>query len=135
MVSVSSNRVGGVNALFMGGSGRFVNRAVAYQTRYAIGTADFRFSCSSWRVATIMRRIFSALSVAALSASLLGLAGCGEDNEAIGRQETAKSPPAKFEGAQVIPQSQSQADYFKNNPGTTGEATSSRGKKAAAKTP
>lgn len=77
-----------------------------------------------------MRRFAIALSLAALCACYGGLAGCGEDNEAELNAQAAKST-GTVDQSKIIPQSKTQADYFKNNPGTSGAATST---KAAAKT-
>jgi hypothetical protein len=74
------------------------------------------------RVTLTMRLFTSGLSFAVLSFCFLGLAGCGEDNEAASRDQAAKTTTS-VDSSKVIPQSNSQADYFKNNPGTSGAAT------------
>ena len=59
-----------------------------------------------------------------LGLCLLGLVGCGEDNEAASREQAAKSK-GLINPAKTIPQSKTQEEFFKNNPGSSPGATSS----------
>jgi hypothetical protein len=69
-----------------------------------------------------MRRLIRLLSVAGLSICLFGLVGCGEDNEAASRDQAAKST-GLINPSKTITPSNSQADFFKNNPGSSPGAT------------
>ena len=71
-----------------------------------------------------MRLLTSALSLTVLSFCFLGLVGCSEDNEAASKEQAAKST-GTVDPAKVIPQSKTQAEYYKNNPGSTGAASGS----------
>ncbi len=71
-----------------------------------------------------MRLIISGLSFALLGFCFLGLPGCGEDNETASKELAAKSATT-VDPAKAIPQAKSMEDYFKSNPGSSGQATSS----------
>ena len=69
---------------------------------------------SSWpflrRVILIMRLFTSGLSLALLSFCFLGLAGCGEDNEAAINEQASKAKE-KIPGARS-PQAKTQEEYY-----------------------
>lgn len=73
-----------------------------------------------------MRRIISGLGTIALGLCLVGLSGCGEDNEAASRDAAAKGT-ATVDPAKSIPQSKSMEDYRKNNPGMGGAGAGAGG--------
>jgi hypothetical protein len=66
-----------------------------------------------------MRLFTSGVSLTLLSFCFLGLAGCGDDNEAASRDSASKTT-ATVDPSKVIPQSSNMGDYFKNNPGAAG---------------
>ena len=65
-----------------------------------------------------MRLFTIGLRLALLSCCFLGLAGCGEDNEAAMRDQAAKAKNA-IPGSRTA-QAQSQAEYFEITPGLQG---------------
>lgn len=71
-----------------------------------------------------MLRICSGgLSVAVLSFSVLGLAGCAEDNQAAIRAQAARAR-GTIPGSRTA-QAQTQEEYFEITPGVQGAGTSS----------
>jgi hypothetical protein len=78
-----------------------------------------------------MRLLPNTCCGAILGLCLLGVAGCGEDNEAASRDRAAKSP-GLVNPSKTLPQAKTQAEFFKNNPGSNPGATgtgSAAGKK------
>jgi hypothetical protein len=72
-----------------------------------------------------MRRLFAhTLGVVGFSSCLLFLVGCGEDNEAAIKEQATRSK-GLVNPSNTVPQSQTQADFFKNNPGSSPGATGS----------
>jgi hypothetical protein len=70
------------------------------------------------KVLLIMRLFIRRLSLGLLSLCFLGLAGCGEDNEAAIKEQAAKAK-------EIIPgsrtaQAQTQEEYYKITPGVKG---------------
>lgn len=76
--------------------------------------------------ANIMRMIIGGLGTLALGLCLLGMSGCGEDNEAASRDMASKGT-ATVDPAKSIPQSKSMDDYAKNNPGMKGAGAGAGG--------
>ena len=72
-----------------------------------------------------MRRFTHTLSVMGFSSCLLVLVGCGEDNEAAIKEQATRSK-GLVNPSNTVPQSQTQADFFKNNPGSNPGVTGSR---------
>jgi hypothetical protein len=66
-----------------------------------------------------MRSFSFVLSLALLSFCVVGLTGCGEDNEAASRDAAAKNA-APVDPTKGIAQSKTMEDYAKNNPGSRG---------------
>ncbi len=71
----------------------------------------------------IMKFFASGLSLALLSFCLLGLAGCGEDNEAAFREQAAKAK-GTIPGSRTA-QAQSQEEYYEITPGIHGAGSRS----------
>jgi len=65
-----------------------------------------------------MRLLTSGLSVALLSSFYLGLAGCGQDNEAAIKEQAAKAK-GTIPGSRTA-QAQSQEEYYEITPGVRG---------------
>ena len=65
-----------------------------------------------------MRRFTSGLGVALLSACLLGLAGCAEDNEAAIKEQAARAK-GTIPGSRTA-QAQNQDEYYEITPGVRG---------------
>ncbi|MGO9465488.1 MAG: hypothetical protein ACLQIB_44480 [Isosphaeraceae bacterium] len=70
-----------------------------------------------------MKFFASGLSLALLSFCLLGLAGCGEDNEAAFREQAAKAK-GTIPGSRTA-QAQSQEEYYEITPGIHGAGSRS----------
>jgi len=70
-----------------------------------------------------MRLFASGLSLALLSTCFLGLAGCGQDNEAAIREQAAKAK-GTIPGSRTA-QAQTQEEYFEITPGLQGAGTRS----------
>ena len=68
-----------------------------------------------------MRLFTSGLSLALLSLGLLGLAGCGEDNEAAMREQAARAK-GTIPGSRTA-QAQTQEEYYEITPGVRGAGT------------
>lgn len=79
----------------------------------------------------MMTRLVSAGCRALLGLSLLGLVGCGEDNEEASRAQAAKST-GLINPSKTIPPAQNQAEFYKNNPGSSPGATAAGPKGAKA---
>jgi len=79
-----------------------------------------------------MRLITRGLTLAVLGLGAMGLAGCGEDNEAASRDAASKGG-VTVDASKAPPPSKSMDDYFKNNPGTTGAGTAKGSGYAGAK--
>ncbi len=60
-----------------------------------------------------MRSFTCGLSLALLSFCLLGLTGCGEDNESAFKEQASKTAGPKVDTAKIPPAPKSQADYGK----------------------
>jgi hypothetical protein len=73
------------------------------------------------------------MSVAGLTSCLLGLVGCGEDNEAAIRAQADKST-GLVNPSKTVPESRTQADFFKNNPGSNPGASGASKTAPAART-
>ena len=71
----------------------------------------------------IMRLFTSGLSLALLSFCFLGLAGCGEDNEAAIKEQAAKAK-GTIPGSRTA-QAQTQDEYYEITPGVQGAGTAS----------
>ena len=65
-----------------------------------------------------MRLFTSGLSLALLSSCFLGLAGCGEDNEAAIKEQAAKAK-GTIPGSRTA-QAQTQEEYYEITPGVQG---------------
>ena len=80
------------------------------------------FPCSTGpflkRVILIMRMFASGLSLALLSFCFLGLAGCGEDNEAAIKEQASKAK-GTIPGSRTA-QAQTQEEYYEITPGLRG---------------
>lgn len=70
----------------------------------------------------IMRPFIRGLSLAVLSLSYLGLAGCAEDNEAAMRRQAAKAK-GTIPGSRTA-QARTQEEYFEITPGLRGAGSS-----------
>jgi hypothetical protein len=66
----------------------------------------------------MMRSFTSGACLALLGLSLLGLAGCAEDNEAAIEDQAARAP-GKIPGSRTA-QAQTQAEYLQITPGVQG---------------
>jgi hypothetical protein len=75
------------------------------------------------RVILIMRLFTRGLSLALLSFYFLGLAGCGEDNEAAIKEQASKAKE-KIPGSRSA-QAQTQEEYYRITPGVQGAGTAS----------
>ena len=65
-----------------------------------------------------MKWLTRGLSLALLGSGLVGLAGCGEDNEAAMRQQAARAK-GTIPGSRTA-QAQTQEEYFEITPGVRG---------------
>jgi hypothetical protein len=70
-----------------------------------------------------MRLFSTGLSLALLSFCFLGLAGCGEDNEAAIREQAANAK-GTIPGSRTA-QAQTQDEYYEITPGVQGAGTAS----------
>jgi hypothetical protein len=70
-----------------------------------------------------MRLFTNVLSLSLLSICFLGLAGCGEDNEAAIKEQAAKAK-GTIPGSRTA-QAQTQEEYFEITPGVHGAGTRS----------
>jgi ABC-type phosphate transport system substrate-binding protein len=70
-----------------------------------------------------MRLLASALCLALLSCCCLGLAGCGEDNEAAIKEQAAKAK-GTIPGSRTA-QAQTQEEFYEITPGVAGAGTRS----------
>jgi hypothetical protein len=70
-----------------------------------------------------MRVFASGLSLALLSVCFLGLAGCGEDNEAAIKEQASKAK-GTIPGSRTA-QAQTQDEYYEITPGVRGAGTRS----------
>jgi ABC-type phosphate transport system substrate-binding protein len=68
-----------------------------------------------------MRMVASGLSLALLSFCFLGLAGCGEDNEAAIKEQASKAK-GTIPGSRTA-QAQTQEEYYEITPGVQGVGT------------
>ena len=71
----------------------------------------------------VMKLFTSALSLALLSFGFLGLAGCGEDNEAAIKKQASRAK-GTIPGSRTA-QAQTQEEYFEITPGVQGAGTAS----------
>ncbi len=68
-----------------------------------------------------MRLFISGLSLALMIFCFVGLAGCGEDNEAFMREQASKAK-GKIPGSRTA-QAQTQDEYYEITPGLQGAGT------------
>ena len=77
-----------------------------------------------------MKRLATTCCGVILGLCLVGLVGCGEDNEAASRELAAKST-GLVNPSKTLPQPKTQDEFLKINPGSNPGATGSGGAKAS----
>jgi hypothetical protein len=81
------------------------------------------FYYDHWRVIPIMTLFTRGSLLALLSFWVIGLAGCGEDNEAAFKEQAAKAK-GTIPGSRTA-QAQTQSEYYEITPGVQGAGTKS----------